>query len=100
MLRHTSFREGKMSENEPIFYRRDLPHVHPKDATFFITFRLAGSLPIGIQQKLQEEREREIKQLRKEYSGKEFDQEKYKIEKRHFGRLMNGLTAPLLVRTG
>ncbi len=56
-----------MSENEPSFYRRDLPHIHPKDATFFITFRLAGSLPTDALQRLQEEKENELKQLRKEY---------------------------------
>jgi putative transposase len=26
-------------------YRRNLPHIQPQGATFFITFRLAGSLP-------------------------------------------------------
>ncbi|MCO6511703.1 MAG: hypothetical protein J5I65_13015 [Aridibacter famidurans] len=26
-------------------YSRRLPHIHPLDATFFITFRLAGSIP-------------------------------------------------------
>jgi putative transposase len=29
-------------------YRRDLPHIHPKGAAIFITFRLHGSLPPGI----------------------------------------------------
>jgi len=27
------------------FYRRKLPHIHPPGATFFVTFRLAGSIP-------------------------------------------------------
>jgi putative transposase len=27
------------------FYRRDLPHIQPVGAAFFITFRLAGSIP-------------------------------------------------------
>ena len=26
-------------------YRRNLPHIQPPSATFFVTFRLAGSLP-------------------------------------------------------
>ena len=30
------------------FYERHLPHIHPPDATFFITFRLAGSIPKAI----------------------------------------------------
>jgi putative transposase len=28
-----------------LFYRRRLPHIHPANATFFITSRVAGSLP-------------------------------------------------------
>jgi len=27
------------------FYARRLPHIHPPDAVFFITFRLADSIP-------------------------------------------------------
>jgi putative transposase len=27
------------------FYRRSLPHLQPVGATFFVTFRLAGSIP-------------------------------------------------------
>ena len=30
------------------FYERHLPHIHPPDATFFITFRLAGSIPKAV----------------------------------------------------
>ncbi|MEW6210451.1 MAG: transposase [Acidobacteriota bacterium] len=30
------------------FYRRYLPHLQPRGATFFITFRLAGSLPKSV----------------------------------------------------
>jgi len=74
-----------MHDIEPIFYRRNLPHIHPKDAIFFITFRLVDSLPANVLQKLQQEREEEIKLLRKKYSGEEFEKEKYKTEKRYFG---------------
>ena len=86
MLRHV-FMEGKMLENETIIYRRDLPHIHPKGAAFFITFRLAGSLPASVHRKLKEQRENELKQLSQKYRGKEFEREKYKAEKRHFARL-------------
>lgn len=27
------------------YYERNRPHIHPPDSTFFITFRLAGSIP-------------------------------------------------------
>jgi len=76
-----------MSETKPIFYRRDLPHIHPKDAIFFITFRLVDSVPADVLQRLQQERDDAIKQLEKKLRGKELDEEKYKAEKRHFGRL-------------
>lgn len=36
------------------FYRRNLPHIQPKDAIFFISYRLKFELPIDIKQKLQE----------------------------------------------
>jgi putative transposase len=31
-----------------IFYRRHLPHYQPPGATYFVTFRLAGSLPVKL----------------------------------------------------
>ena len=31
-----------------IYYRRNLPHIHPADGIFFITARLAGSLPDAV----------------------------------------------------
>ena len=34
------------------YYRGKLPHIQPIGATFFVTFRLAGSLPKGYEQKL------------------------------------------------
>lgn len=37
------------------FYRRNLPHYQPRGATFFITFRLAGSLPKVIVERLVDE---------------------------------------------
>ncbi len=76
-----------MSQNDQIIYKRNLPHIHPKDAILFITFRLAESLPANVLRKLQQERENEIDRLRKRYGDKEFEREKYKLEKRHFGRL-------------
>ena len=40
------------------FYRRHLPHWQPRDAIFFITFRLKNSLPYGVIEAWREERER------------------------------------------
>ncbi len=39
-------------------YHRRLPHIQPEGATFFVTSRLAGSLPIEMIEKLQQEKEK------------------------------------------
>ncbi len=38
------------------FYRRNLPHIQPVDADFFVTFRVAGSLPEKVLARMAEER--------------------------------------------
>lgn len=38
------------------YHRRHLPHIQPRGATFFITFRLANSLPAEVLEKLESER--------------------------------------------
>jgi len=35
-------------------YRRKLPHIQPAEATFFVTFRLAGSMPVEVIHRLRE----------------------------------------------
>lgn len=72
--------------NKPIFYRRNLPHIHPEDTIFFITFRLAGSLPTRVIQSLNEEKESKIKMLKNKYLGEELQGKIYAIEKRSFAR--------------
>ena len=69
-----------------VFYRRNLPHIHPKDGMFFITFRLAGSLPQRVLKALREEKESRIKALEKRLSGKELFREKYRLESLFFGK--------------
>ncbi len=46
------------------FYRRTLPHILPIGATFFVTFRLHGSLPFGFMQKLTEAFEAKVFEIR------------------------------------
>ena len=41
------------------FYHRHLPHWQPRDAIFFVTFRLKNSLPNEVIEALREEREHE-----------------------------------------
>jgi len=40
------------------FYRRSLPHIQPRGATFLVNFRLAGSLPLEIMEQLRTDAER------------------------------------------
>ena len=37
------------------YYRRNLPHIQPRGATFLVNFRLAGSLPKEVVERLQTE---------------------------------------------
>ena len=43
----------------PTEYRRDLPHIIPAGGTFFVTFRLKGSLPKHLIQSIHAEFENE-----------------------------------------
>jgi len=67
------------------FYRRHLPHWQPKEAIFFVTFRLKGSLPGVVIEALREQREQEKRNLLKlptEYRAQQDDSD----ESRSFGR--------------
>jgi len=44
-------------EEETIYYKRNLPHYHTKGAIYFVTFRLAGSLPKQVVYELKLENE-------------------------------------------
>ena len=68
------------------FYRRKLPHWHLEGQMFFITFRLANSLPTHIIQELEAEREREKQIIRTKLSSIQQRDELYKLEKKYFGR--------------
>lgn len=49
----------------PVFYERHLPHIQPDGATIFVTFRLAGSLPIKLLQSLDEEKRLMLSRIEK-----------------------------------
>ncbi|MBV6393576.1 MAG: hypothetical protein KPEEDBHJ_02818 [Anaerolineales bacterium] len=76
------------------FFQRNLPHYHLPDATYFITFRLAGSLPVEVWKMLKEEYEREKCALAGKYKGKELQEERYNAQKRHFARFDKLLDHP------
>ena len=37
------------------YYRRNLPHIQPRGAAFLVNFRLAGSLPADVAERLRAE---------------------------------------------
>ena len=81
------------------FYRKNLPHWQPKDAVFFITARLSGSLPKDVVLSLQQERKLAIEQLKKkDLSEKELDEALMKSHDLYFGKfddlLDNSTTGP------
>ena len=67
-----------------ITYRRNLPHIQPANALFFVTFRLAGSLPVDVVEQLRLEKAEEMNDIRKRLPYMEFEKEKYILEKRYF----------------
>ncbi len=68
------------------FYRRRLPHIQPEGATFFVTFRLAGSLPIEAIEKLREEKERSERLLAQIADPAERAQQTDLASRRWFGK--------------
>lgn len=61
--------------NQPFFYTRKLPHWQPKEETFFITYRLAGSLPTHI-----------IAELKDNYFKEKLKPENQSEERKHLIR--------------
>lgn len=72
----------------PVYYKRFLPHVQPIGDTFFITTRLAGSMPISSFKTLQEWKNESITKIRKERGADATfcKEEITKIQKRYFQR--------------
>ena len=74
-----------------ITYRRNLPHIHPQDGIFFITFRLYGSIPIYVLKELIDIRDKQIRIINKKLDTTDYKNEKYKIEKHFFAEYDNWL---------
>jgi REP element-mobilizing transposase RayT len=68
-----------------VFYRRNLPHLHPADSTIFITFRLANSLPGQVLRQLRFERELRRSELSTTLPEDEYRRSVYQLEKQAFG---------------
>ncbi|MGA9364867.1 MAG: transposase [Bacteroidota bacterium] len=68
-----------------IYYRRNLPHYQPPGATYFVTFRLAGSLPQEVVARLKEERAK-AERLLVDTGGREEKDKINELRKRYFVR--------------
>jgi len=69
------------------FFERRLPHYHLPDAIYFITIRLAGSVPVEAVLRLQEEYEANLRRLERLFSGEVLASACYQEQKRHFARM-------------
>jgi hypothetical protein len=63
--------ESANSSFLPMFYRKNLPHIQPPGETFFITYRLAGSLPLSTIEQLKSKYRQAEGRLRIQYSDLE-----------------------------
>ncbi|MEW5956540.1 MAG: transposase [Chloroflexota bacterium] len=68
------------------FYERNLPHYQPPGATLFMTFRLAGSIPASIQQRLREDAEKIEAMLARIPDPQERARQTYLEQRRLFGK--------------
>ena len=68
------------------YHRRKLPHIHPPQAVFFVTFRLAGSLPMHVVQQLRAEFRVQEQHLRLRTPRGFYPRKRYELQKRFFGR--------------
>jgi REP element-mobilizing transposase RayT len=68
-------------------YRRNLPHIQPLGATFFITPRLYGSLPREVLEQLRTENDERLKAIEAIADPSTREAERYREYKRQFGRM-------------
>jgi len=73
------------------YYRRKLPHFQPVEAVLFITFRLAGSLPSYVIDKLEQDKNRIEKMLEKVDGAEQHKELRYEQQKKWFAKYDNYL---------
>ena len=79
-------------------YRRRLPHIMPIGATFFMTWRLFGSIPVHVMKQIDDERQDGYDQLERDkirlkLTQEEYNKRKYMLEHQHFHRFDDELDA-------
>ena len=67
-------------------YHRRLPHIQPEGATFFVTSRLAGSLPEDVVERLHRKRDLIDEELSKIADKRERDEKAYLLSRRLFSK--------------
>lgn len=75
--------------DDPFLFYRQLPHWHPPNAVFFVTFRLYGSLPQEVLEDLRHKREKEEQALTRQFQGDRLAEERYKLHKKLFAHYDN-----------
>jgi REP element-mobilizing transposase RayT len=68
------------------YFRRKLPHYQPHRAMFFITFRLANSLPANVIIRLEKECKEVLRRVGKRAASEDGARELYTQRKRHIAR--------------
>lgn len=72
-----------------VYFRRRLPHFQPENASFFVTFRLIGSLPPDVMLRLKAEQQaakKQIATLAKQGNEEEYNKALADQQKRYFGK--------------
>ncbi|MCB9353056.1 MAG: transposase [Lewinellaceae bacterium] len=69
-----------------VYYERNLPHWQPPGGTFFLTYRLHGSIPMPTLHQIKQEIEAELSSIGKTLSGNALKEKKYEIQRRCFGK--------------
>ena len=80
------------------YYRRHLPHIMPIGATFFMTWRLFGSIPAHVMKQIDDEHKQDLAQLDKDkislkLTQDDFNARKYMLERQHYLRFDDELDA-------
>jgi putative transposase len=70
-----------------IFYRRNLPHFHPENQILFITYRLAGSVPAYLLNKLRKNLNEEMLILKKRFTCESLEKKKKDLRLKYFYKL-------------
>ena len=71
------------------YYKRNLPHYQLEGYSYFVTFRLAGSLPLSVINKLKNDREKELEEILN-IKGQKLKAEKYYESQRNYFAKFDG----------